>query len=313
MTTKVLILGAAGQVGSALTRFFDNIADIELFAFTRSGRLGLTGDIADFAGIRQTLESIHPDIIFNAAAYTDVRVAETDFSTALLINSKAVKNLARCAKDIGALFVHYSTDYVFDGKKVSAYSEDDPTHPVNCYGQSKLLGEKKVSEVGGRYLILRTAWVVSSDHSCFLTKMVKNAEKCTKIRVVSDQIGVPTTADFIAEVSSCLALDWIADPVSQSAIYHLVPDGKTDWASFTRWIVENAPESLKKEFVLTPDAVESITTETYRKEFPQDRAQRPKNSLLGNVKLKTVYRKPIADWTHYCKKLMSELATKVAK
>ena len=313
MTTKVLILGATGQVGSALTRVFDNHPDIELFALTRAGSSGLIGDVADFEGIRQTLESIRPDIVFNATAYTDVRKSETDYATALLINSEAVKNFARCANDIGALLVHFSTDYVFDGEKATPYLEDDRTNPINRYGQSKLLGEKGVTDVGGKYLIFRTTWVVSSDHPCFLTKMVENASKRTMMKIVSDQIGVPTTADFIAEVSSRLALDKVAGKALESGIYHLVPDGKTDWASFTRWIVENAPENLKKGFVLRPDAVESITTETYQIEFPQDKARRPKNSLLCNAKLKNVYRKSIADWTHYCEKLMSDLGTKVEK
>ena len=313
MTTKVLILGAAGQVGSALARVFDNQPDIELFALTRAGSSDLTGDIADFEGIRQTVESIRPDIVFNATAYTDVRKSETDYATALLINSEAVKNLARCSKDIDALLVHYSTDYVFDGEKASPYLEDDRTNPINRYGQSKLLGEEGVTEVGGKYLIFRTTWVVSGDHPCFLTKMAENASKRTTMKIVSDQIGVPTTADFIAEVSSRLALDKVAGKAIESGIYHLVPDGKTDWASFTRWIVENAPENLKKDFVLRPDSVESITTEAYRIEFPQDKARRPKNSLLSNAKLKSVYRKPIADWTLYCTKLMSDLGAKVAK
>ncbi|MDO4938171.1 MAG: dTDP-4-dehydrorhamnose reductase [Sutterellaceae bacterium] len=310
MTVKVLILGAAGQVGAALTRFFADMGNIEVTALTRKGEGKLTGDITDFEGVRQTIETLRPDIVFNASAYTDVRKSETDFETAKLVNSDAVVHLAQCVKDTGGLFVHYSTDYVFDGTSDRPYLEDDATNPINRYGLSKLMGEEGVTKVAGDYLIFRTTWVVSSDHACFLTKMLANAAKLTSIKIVSDQVGVPATADFIAEVSGTVALDKKSNRAIANGIYHLVPEGKTDWASFTRWIVANADEETKKTLTLTPEAVESITTETYQELFPQDKARRPKNSLLNNAKLKAVYAGEIADWTVYCTKIMEEIGRK---
>lgn len=308
MTLKVLILGAAGQVGSALSRSLAKHDDIELVALTRKGDGALTGDITDFAGIRKTLTAWRPDIVFNATAYTDVRKSETDFETARLVNGTAVTHLAECVKEIGALLVHYSTDYVFDGRLTRPYLEDDVTHPINRYGLSKLLGEEGVTASGCDRLIFRTTWVVSSDHPCFLTKMLQNAAKLTSMKIVSDQIGVPTTADFIAEVSSAVAIKRRTTGTVADGIYHLVPDGKTDWASFTRWIVMNADVNLKKSFTLDSEDIESIDTETYQSLFPQDTAQRPKNSLLNNAKLKSVYSAPIADWTVYCSLILKEIA-----
>lgn len=308
MKIRVLVLGAGGQLGSALAKHLSQIKDVECLALTRSGNGAYTGDITDSIGIERTIKDFKPQIIFNAAAYTDVRGAQSNPDGADAVNAAGVRNIACCAQTVGALVVHYSTDYVFDGMSKCPYIEDDVTHPVNRYGLSKLKGEKVLQESNCRHLIFRTSWVVSGG-KCFLTTILKNARRRTSMQVVSDQVGVPTTADFLAQYSVKAALKTLTDASIASGIYHLVPDGQTDWCSFARWIVAHAPERLKKDFVLKPEGIESITTETYRKLF-EDSTDRPKNSLLSTEKYKQTFQpsEPIADWSVYCGKLLDQIA-----
>lgn len=308
MTIRVLVLGAGGQLGSALAKHLSQMKDVECLALTRSGNGTYTGDITDRIGIERTINDFKPRIIFNAAAYTDVRGAQTHPDGADAVNEKGVQNIAQGAQAVGALVVHYSTDYVFDGNTRRPYVEDDVTHPVNRYGLSKVKGEVVLKTSTCRHLIFRTSWVVSSG-KCFLTTILKNARRSTSMQVVSDQVGVPTTADFLAYYSVKAALKALTDDAINSGIYHLVPDGQTDWCSFARWIVAHAPERLKKDFVITPEAIEAITTENY-KTLSGDKVDRPKNSLLATQKYKQTFRpaEQIADWSVYCGKLLDQIA-----
>ena len=255
---RVLLTGRHGQVGWDLERLLD-----EVIATDRS-TLDLSGErIAAF------VSEANPEVIINAAAYTAVDKAESEKDLAMRVNGIAPGILAEQAKRLGALLVHYSTDYVFDGEKRAAYVEDDAPNPLNVYGASKLEGEKRIRASGCRHLILRTSWVYAPRGRNFYLTM-KNAKQ--PLRVVDDQRGVPTSSRFLAEKTKSL-IDKQAE-----GVLHLVPSGATTWYGFAR-------EILGAKADLTP-----IRSSEYR-----TAARRPANSLLDNRKAQALLG-PLPDW-----------------
>jgi dTDP-4-dehydrorhamnose reductase len=244
---KVLLTGRNGQVGWELERLLE-----EVVATDRS-TLDLAGD-----GISSFVSATKPEVIINAAAYTAVDRAETEKDAAFKVNGIAPGILAEEARRLGALLVHYSTDYVFDGTKQSAYVEEDRTNPVNAYGASKLEGEKRIRASGCRHLILRTSWVYAPRGRNFFLTM-KNAKQ--PLRVVDDQRGVPTSSRFLAEYTVSLIRKNV------EGLLHLVPSGETTWYGFARAI-------LGEGAAITP---------IRSSEYPTP-ARRPANSVLDNRK-----------------------------
>lgn len=256
---KVLLTGRNGQVGWELERLLGNVV--------ATGRNAL--DLSDADGIRDVVRTEKPDLIINAAAYTAVDKAESEKDLAMRVNGVAPGILAEEAMRLGALLVHYSTDYVFDGEKKSAYAEDDAPHPLSAYGSSKLEGEKRIRASGCRHLILRTSWVYAArGRNFFLT--VKNAKK--PLRVVDDQRGAPTSSRFLAEKTVSL-IDRNAE-----GLLHLVPSGQTTWYGFAR-------EILGPQADITP-----ITTAEY-----PTAARRPANSVLDNARARQALG-ALPDW-----------------
>jgi len=244
---KVLLTGRSGQVGWELERLLEEVVA------TDRATLDLAGE-----GIPGFLSRTKPDVIINAAAYTAVDRAESEREAAFRINATAPGILAEEAKRLGALLVHFSTDYVFDGEKKSPYLEDDRPSPLNVYGESKLEGEKRVRASGCRHLILRTSWVYAPRGRNFFLTM-KNAKQ--PLRVVDDQRGVPTSSRFLAEYTISLLRKNV------EGVLHLVPSGETTWYGFARAI-------LGESAALTP---------IRSSEYPTP-ARRPANSVLDNRK-----------------------------
>jgi dTDP-4-dehydrorhamnose reductase len=281
---KILITGTNGQVGHALMR---ELTDHELIGLTRQDC-----DLTNPDQIRQVIDQHLPDLIINPAAYTKVDQAEDEPELAFQINRDAPKVMAEKAREYNIPLIHFSTDYVFDGDKEAAYVEDDPTHPLGVYGQSKCAGEEAIQEVGGLNYIFRTSWVYSNvGHNFYLT-MKKLSQERDELKVVADQIGVPTSNQFIAE-----QINQIIPQLSEnnSGIYNLVPDGSCSWYEFAKAIINQT----NPQFNL--DNLHPITTH----EFPT-KTKRPKNSVLNNAKIKQTFNLECNHWQETLEKVIHE-------
>ncbi len=273
---KLLLLGGNGQVGRELRRSLAPLG--ELVVATREG--GDAEQVADFdrpESLAALIARVAPDVVVNAAAYTAVDKAETDPAAAFRINADAVAAIAGACANSGALLVHYSTDYVFDGGATQPYREDHSTAPLGVYGQSKLAGEQAIRASGARHAILRTAWVYAAHGKNFLLTMVRLAGGRDELRVVADQVGAPTSAAWIAEATA----DILGHGVGQSGTWHLTAAGETSWHGFAEAIVGLA-------------GVEARVAGCSTAEWPTT-ARRPAWSALDNGKLAGVIG-PIPDW-----------------
>ncbi len=272
---RILLTGRNGQVGWELQRTLAPLG--EVVALDRT-----TLDLSDADAIRATIREMRPDLIVNAAAYTAVDQAETESSLAMLINGQAPGVMAEEAKQLGALMVHYSTDYVFDGSKDTAYNEDDPPNPINAYGRSKLAGEQAIQAVGCRHLILRTSWVYGLRGRNFLRTILRLAEEREELRIIDDQVGAPTWSRMIAE-STALAC---SRKTPQEGLYHLACNGAASWHGFTQAILEFSRHLRTREPALT-----AIPTRDYP--LP---ARRPLNSRLACDRLAQEADIILPDW-----------------
>ena len=270
---KILLTGKAGQVGRELQNGLSLLG--ELLAFDRSEL-----DISDADQVSDCIRRIRPDIIVNAAAYTNVEAAESDKAIAFAVNAKAPGVLAEAGKAAGALVVHYSTDYVFDGLKATPYSEGDATAPLNAYGDSKRAGEQAILSSGCRHLILRVGWVYAAEGKNFLTTIVRRAGEGAPLRVVDDQYGTPTPAAWIAVATSALLAN--GRVLEGPGLYHLSPSGSTSWCGFAREIVNRSGLRCPVH------GISSL-------EYPA-RAIRPRNSLLNSCRLRSDFGIGLPDW-----------------
>jgi dTDP-4-dehydrorhamnose reductase len=283
----ILLLGANGQVGRELRRSLAPLGDI--VATTRSGELPEGGrcEIADFDRpdmLADLVQRIAPIVVVNAAAYTAVDKAEDDEAAAFRANAEAPGVLARACAKRGIPFLHYSTDYVFDGQGSRPHREDDATAPLGVYGASKLAGEEAVRSAGGAHLILRTAWVYGGRGHNFLRTMLRLGAERDELRVVADQRGTPTPAYLIADVTAAL----LKDSAAPRGTYHLTAGGETSWHGFALSILEGAAE---RGLIARAPRVVPITTA----EFPT-RAKRPAYSRLDVSKLEAELGHAMPDW-----------------
>jgi dTDP-4-dehydrorhamnose reductase len=237
---KILITGRDGQVGWELQRTLAPLG--ETIALDRYAL-----DLGNADTIRRVLREVSPDIIVNAAAYTAVDQAESEPAQALAINGIAPGVMAEEARRSGALLVHYSTDYVFDGSGDQPFNESSQTAPLNSYGRSKLAGEQAIQAVDGRYLILRTSWVYGLRGKNFLRTMLRLASEREELRVVADQIGAPTWSRMIAEATAAA----LARPAPVEGLYHLTSSGETSWCGFTEALLELTRSQRDREPRLT--------------------------------------------------------------
>jgi len=273
--SKVLLLGKSGQLGFELDKLLPDVG--ELISFDRSSL-----DISDFQSVKHKIQELRPDIIVNAAAYTAVDKAEDDEIACLAANASAVAIIAREAKKINALFVHYSTDYVFDGSKKEPYLESDEPNPINFYGYSKLMGEEAIKYSGCDYLIFRIAWVYHPHYgSNFYRTIERLAKEREELRVVNDQIGVPNDARWLAKKSVEILKKPLLALRQKSGLYHLSDEGVSNWYEFAKTIVESVPKADRKCKLITP-----ISTA----EYPMA-AKRSLYSVLCTDKLRDAFAK----------------------
>jgi dTDP-4-dehydrorhamnose reductase len=273
---RFLILGARGQLGVELQNAFSGAGAVT--ALDRSAC-----DLADPSSIRAAIRDSRPHVILNAAAYTAVDRAESEQDLAMRINGDAPGILADEAKKTNALLIHYSTDYVFDGSKCGSWVEDDPVHPLNAYGLTKLEGERHIQRAGGCYLIFRTSWVFSSHGHNFLRTMLRLGQEHDKLNIVNDQKGAPTSAAALAAATRSLVA---ANPNAEnSGIYHMTCAGETTWFGFSQAIF------AKSEAAKAWPPVTGIPSS----EYPTP-ARRPANSVLSNQKLKAAFGIELQSW-----------------
>jgi dTDP-4-dehydrorhamnose reductase len=272
---RILVIGAGGQVGSALK---DILKDRGIF-LTRDQL-----DLTDISSIKTRLANYQFEIIINAAAYTKVDDAEDNSSLCYDINANSVLEIAQYCEGRDIPLVHYSTDYVFDGSKDGLYSEDDETGPLSIYGKSKLKGEENIKKTGGKYFIFRTSWVYDSDGHNFLNTMLKLGVERDVLRIVSDQYGSPTYAADLAK-SSLIALEnALSMGQFPSGIYHLTNSDFTSWYGFAKNIFELSKSGKIPNLIAIASA-----------EFPT-KAARPKNSKLSNDKIRKILGVEMRGW-----------------
>ena len=283
---KILLFGKNGQVGWELQRSLAPLG--ELVALGSSGHAGLCGDLSDLAGLAETVFKVKPDVIVNAAAYTAVDKAESEPEQARLINALAPGVLADEAQKLGAWFVHYSTDYVFDGSSDRPWQETDATGPLNVYGRTKLEGEQAVTRCA-KHLIFRTSWVYAARGANFAKTMLRLAQEREQLKVIDDQIGAPTGAELIADVTA-LALRAVLQKPEQAGIYHLAAGGEASWFDYARFVIEQARQR-GLPIKVAPEAIEPIPTRAYP--LP---AKRPHNSRLDTRRLKQSFDLALPDW-----------------
>jgi dTDP-4-dehydrorhamnose reductase len=289
----ILIIGRIGQVGWELRRTLAPLGRIVCIDFPDI-------DLTDGKSITRWVGETRPEVIVNAAAYTAVDKAETEFEKCNQINGIAPGILAEQAKKLSALLVHYSTDYIFDGTKTSPYTEEDPTNPLGAYGRSKLAGDQAVLQVNPNHLIFRLCWVYGARGQNFMLTMMRLAREREKLRVVRDQFGCPTWSRMIAETTALALKQVLAtnDPGAFKGVYHLAASGHTNWHDFAKAIIELMPPEGKK-----CKQVEAITTA----EYPLP-AKRPAYSVLSCDKLERTFGLRLPDWHESLKQVMESLS-----
>ena len=296
---KILLLGGNGQVGWELRRSLAPLG--ELLTPGRSGPI--CGDLSNPAALAESVRALRPDVIVNSAAYTAVDKAESEPETARTVNAEAPGALAAEAARLGALLVHYSTDYVFNGGGDRPWREDDPTGPLNVYGLTKLEGEHAVRQSGCRHLIFRTSWVYASRGKNFAKTILKLARERELLTVVADQFGVPTGADLIADVTAQALRPALASP-DLCGTYHLVPAGVTSWHGYADFLCAAARQSGAG---LRATEIRPVPGSEFKTP-----AQRPQNSRLDQAKIQDRFGLQLPDWKPGVHRMLEEILAPAA-
>ena len=293
---KILLLGKNGQVGWELQRSLAPLG--EVISLDRNGLNQWCGDLSKPDQIYQTIVDIAPNVVVNASAYTAVDLAETEQDMANLINYVAVGKIAEACAQIKALLVHYSTDYVFDGEGTSIFNETDVLKPLNVYGQTKALGEQAIQNAQCNYLIFRTSWVFAQKGKNFLKTMLTLSQQREELSIIDDQIGAPTSAELIADVSAHAIVQTLRDQ-TKIGIYHLVASGETSWFEYANYIFEQA-KNLGVNLAI--QQVNPIPTVAY-----PTPAKRPHNSRLNNQKIQHAFQIYLPDWKVHVQRTVIEV------
>lgn len=298
---KLLLLGRNGQVGWELQRSLAPLG--ELIALDRQGDAGgqgLCGDLSRLDELARTVRALRPDVIVNAAAHTAVDKAESEPDQARLLNAQAPQVLAREAAQTGALLVHYSTDYVFDGSGSAARTETEATAPLSVYGSSKLEGEQLIQASGCRHLIFRTSWVYAARGGNFAKTMLRLAQEREALSVIDDQWGAPTGADLIADVTAHAIRHLQRQPGDQG-LYHLVAGGETTWHAYASHVIARARE-LAPDRLWKVQRIAAVPTSA----FPTP-AQRPNNSRLNTDRLQQTFGLRLPHWQAGVDRMLQEI------
>ena len=294
---KILLLGKNGQVGWELQRSLAPLGELVACDFDTPGEL--KADFSDAASLAALVRRVQPQLIVNSAAHTAVDKAESEPDLARTINATAPGVVAREAAAIGALLVHYSTDYVFDGSGSTPRSEDAPTGPLSVYGRTKLEGEELIRASGCRHLVLRTSWVYAARGGNFARTMLRLAAERETLDVISDQVGAPTGADLLADVSAHAVRGVLADP-ALAGTHHCVAGGETNWFAYARFVIEWARANGQRVRV-APEAIHPIPTSAY-----PTAARRPLNSRLATHKLQQAFGLTLPHWQAGVERMLIE-------
>lgn len=290
---KILLLGKNGQLGWELQRALAPLGDVVACG-------SADADLAQPASLPALLQRVAPDVIVNAAAYTAVDKAESEPAVAHAVNAVAPGVLAREAAARGAWLVHYGSDYVFDGAGDAARSEDAATGPLSVYGRSKLDGEDAVRASGCRHLILRTSWVYAARGGNFIRTMLRLAAERERLRVVADQIGAPTGAELLADVTAH-ALRALRSDARLGGTYHCVAAGATSWFDYARLVIERARE-LGAGVRVSPQGIEPVPSSAY-----PTAARRPLNSRLATAKIEAAFGLVLPPWQRGVERALAEM------
>lgn len=297
---KILLLGKNGQVGWELQRSLAPLGEVIALATNSPEHCG---NLTNLVGLKQAIRDIAPDIIVNAAAYTAVDKAESEPDLAYAINALAPELLAQEAKRSGAWLIHYSTDYVFDGSGDQSRLETDPTDPLNIYGHSKLAGEAAIIATGCQYLIFRTSWVYAARGNNFAKTMLKLAQARDSLSVINDQIGAPTGADLLADVSAHAIRGALKKP-EVSGLYHLVASGQTSWHGYASFVIDFARQA-GIDIKVAQEAIQAVASSAF-----VTAAQRPLNSRLDTHKLQNAFDLYLPNWQTGVVRLLNEILEK---
>ena len=294
--TKVLLLGKDGQVGSELQRVLYGKYD-----YVAVGRESC--DLEKTSDIKSCLEKYKPEVIINAAAYTNVDGAESDPQKAMAINWHAVSTLAECAAKSKSLFVHYSTDYVYDGERSGCWTESDQENPINEYGKSKLRGDNSIRVSGCQHLIIRSSWIYSAFGNNFAKAIVRKSIKGESISVISDTFGIPTNGEFLAAMSVTM-IDKLLSVEKEGGLagtYNVVPKGITTWYEYAKYLLQTCHDMGVPVKTLSDD-IKQVGSEKYI--LP---AKRPKNSVLCIEKVEKNFGVNVPDWKVGIEKFVNQM------
>lgn len=294
---KILLFGCSGQVGWELQRSLAPLGEVVAFDKSAAPRGCDIGKLAELACM---LNTVQPTVIVNAAAYTAVDHAESDIDTAHMINAQAPAVMARWAAQTGALLVHYSTDYVFDGSGQQPWTESSATNPINVYGQTKLAGEQQIHASGCRYLIFRSSWVYAARGLNFAKSMLRLAQEREALNVINDQFGAPTGADLLADVTAH-AIRQVQSNPNDGGLYHLAASGQTTWYDYAKYVMDQSKQvqTSPKLMLKNINPVSSAAFATA--------AKRPHNSRLNTDKLQRVFDLELPPWQLGVKRMLIEL------
>ena len=296
-TLKILLFGKGGQVGWELQRSLSPLGEVVALDFDSTD---YCGDFSNLSGLASTVQRLRPNVIVNAAAHTAVDKAESEPKFARTLNALAPGVLAQEAAKLGALIVHYSTDYVFDGSGARPWLETDLPAPLSVYGQTKLEGEQLIQAACPNHLIFRTSWVYAARGGNFAKTMLRLAQERERLTVIDDQFGAPTGADLLADVTAHAIQQVLHRPLD-AGLYHLVAGGQTSWYGYAKHVIAQAKfgQPAIKLIVKTVDAVPAIA-------FPTP-ARRPHNSRLDTTKLKNTFGLCLPDWQHGVDRMLHEI------
>jgi dTDP-4-dehydrorhamnose reductase len=295
---KLLLLGKNGQVGWELQRSLATLGELVALDFDSPGPW--RADFSNPESLAALVQAVRPDVIVNAAAHTAVDKAESEPDFARALNATAPGVLAREAAALGAWLVHYSTDYVFDGSGNTPRREDAPTRPLSVYGRTKREAEELIAASGCRHLILRTSWVYAARGGNFAKTMLKLAAERDALNVIDDQIGAPTGAELLADVTAAALRQAIANP-ALSGLYHCAAAGETSWHGYARFVIEWA-RAAGHTVKVAPDALRPIPTSAY-----PTPAQRPLNSRLSTEKLQAAFGLHLPAWQVGVERMLGEV------
>ena len=295
---KILLIGKNGQVGWELQRSLVTLGDVVAVDYFDNT---LCGDLSNPQGIAQTIQTVKPDVIVNAAAHTAVDKAETEQELSRLLNADSVEVIAKESAKLGALLIHYSTDYVFNGEGTHYRNEDEQTGPLNVYGETKLAGDLAVAKHNARHFIFRTSWVYATRGANFAKTMLRLAKEKEKLSIINDQFGAPTGAELLADATA-IAIRTAVHNQKLFGTYHLVASGETTWFDYAQYVF-----SIAKELGETLSIKEVIGVDTSAYPTP---AKRPHNSRLSNKKFQTAFEVQLPDWKVGVKRVVTEILGK---